>query len=259
MNSKLKDFSNRNSLSDTILEDTTWDIFKDKSLLEKIKSILQWTANIILTEEQVREWYYYSREKWVTKLDDEQVKMNALRYLENKESDDLYNSAFLNVELSQDNRFSMISDKNEVINRNKNEFISWIKNLWILWISLTKEKLFLNYVNKWYISIDEVKNAILDYFKKVYIKGNSPLKGYFPWKKSLDIREYRCIVNDLRDDEKYILAYWMKKWLLSEIELNRIIEILKMGWYDLDYFYNEYYKENLFEIYLDKILSNKNL
>lgn len=156
------------------------------------------------------------------------------------------------------NNFSFISEKNNIIDKNISKIISEIIKNWGLSSYILKE-LFLTYVEKKYISITNIENALFEYFKsktkEIYNITNSPLKWFYYWWETKIIKAYHDVDHDLLDEEKEILAYWMKNWFLYETEFNRILEILKMWWDDLDYFYKCNYKNNLIEIYLNEILN----
>ncbi len=238
-----------------------------KTFKDKITSFFKWKADAILDEDQVKAWYYYSRTKWVLKLDEEQVNSKAHMYANMENFSDekwvffnLQRALFVSGELRQNNTFSYISEKDEVISKNIENIVLEISRIWKVWTKLLQSLLPI-YIDRWYLLIHNIRFALLNYFKKeverVFNRANSPLKaGYWiAWWPVYIVQWYHDIDHDLMDDEKFILAYWMKNWLLSKSEFNRVVEILSMWGDDLDYFYNNSYREDLFESYLNKILS----
>lgn len=249
----------------TVIQDTTWDTFKRKNTFEKINSMVKWTADAILTEEQVKSWYYYSRDKLIIKLNEEKVRENSNMYANLENFSDkqslFYNSEralFVSNQTRQNNSFSYISNKKEIIDENIKNIISEIEETWKISSNLKKDIL-LTYIDNSYLSIDIVNEAILDYFKKetkrVYNKANSPLITREYWWESKIIQEYHDIDHDLLEEEKQILAYWLKNCFLNVQEFNKIEQILKMWWDDLYFFYTYNYRSHLIKIYLEKILN----
>lgn len=249
----------------TVIQDNTWDTFKRKNPIEKIESIVKWTADAILTEEQVKLWYYYSRDKWIVKLDEAKVRENANTYANTKWFTDekwlFFNSTralFVSEQTRQNNSFSYISDKNDIISGNISNIISEIKETWKLSFDFNKEMI-STYIDNRYLSVDTIRQSILDYFKKeteiIYNRVNSPLIAREYWWEGKIIQVYHDIDHDLLDEEKEILAYWLKNWFLDKKEIERIEKILKMWWDDLDYFYRYNYRRHLIEIYLGEILN----
>lgn len=231
----------------TVVQDTTWNVFKWKPSFEKVKSMVKWTADAILTEEQVKSWYYYSKNEWVIEIDKEKVIKKANIYAHSEKISD---------ETRQNNSFSYVSEKDNIIHENIQNIILEIRKNWKLSSDLSKDLLSI-YIDKKYISINNIKLALLYYFKneikRIYNKANSPLKIWCIGWKTKTIKSYHDIDHDLFDKEKQILAFWIKEWFLTETEFNRIVKILKIWWDDLDFFCKYNYKKNLIEIYLSKL------
>lgn len=218
----------------SVLIDTTWNTFRDRPLLwnqGKIIAFLKQKANAILTEEQARKWYYCSGDKWIVKFDIEQAGQNI--------------------------DFNFINRKREVIDNNVRNLINIIQNAW--WISEDSldYELLQVYIEKWYISIEEIKQALLEFFtteaRKICNKASTLYKvsGY-QWDPVV-AQAYHDLYRDFLQEKQEILAYCMKQNLLNSFELNELEQILKKWWDSLEFFYSSFYKEDLLVWYLKKM------
>lgn len=244
--SRVDNIANENS----VIVDTTGETYENKSWYWKIVSFIKHDADAILTVEQVEKWYYYSKDKWIVKFDSEIIRnyANKEAKLQNFTDEDwvIFNTQralFILNETKEYNVFSFISEKENIIQKNIWRIISTIKHTCSLPSDYLDYKILHSYVEQWYMSVDDIKQAIEDYVvsiaEKAYIKTKSPLG----W------REF----HDLPEEETLILAYTMKHNLLGNSEIEELKDILEKAWDDLEFFYWEYYKNNLLEIYLGEL------
>jgi hypothetical protein len=263
----LNNFWNKES----VLEDNTWDIFKNKSWLWKswkIISLFKQEADAILNKEQVLDWYYYSKKEWVVKLDKYLVREKASEYadtqgfLDEKDWKIFWNQRvlFISQQVANNNSFSYISEKFKMINKNIDNILFWIANNWFISKSSVYFSLLHVYLNNYYISINDIEKRLFNYFEKIankaYNRAKSPLiASYDYWYKEV-VQEYHDLEHDLWEEEKQILVYCMVNNLLWEEKKHELEKILKKWWDSLDYFYNSYYDEDLFVKYLNRLIKN---
>lgn len=261
---EINSFFNKNSVLTN-----WWDTFKNKSWLWKswkIISLFKQEADAVLNSKQVLDWYYYSKKEWVVKLDKYLVREKASEYadtqgfLDEKDWKIFWNQRvlFISQQVANNNSFSYISDKNKEIKNNVEFILSMIRNNWFISKSSIDSDLLSIYIENSYISLKEIKQQIKNYLDskaiKAFHRANSPINiSYYNWYTEI-VKKYHDLDHDLIDEEKIILAYYMKNNLLSSDKIIILEKILKKWWDNLDYFYNNYYKENLPSIYLKNLI-----
>ncbi len=240
--SRVNSFANTNS----VLVDTSWNTYKNKGLFDKVVSFYKQEADAIISKEEIEKWYYISAEKWLIKLKSVFYKQSVLC-----------------------NSFDLINSKQDVINTNVWKILKCIESRWKnVWYS---KLIFSTYLDKWYITIDNIKQSLIKYF------GNTASEAYKHTQKPISLIPYPWLVDsdhlnsvyntdiftaeyDIdRDMEKYmkeILAYSIKNNLLLDEEIEDIKETLKAWWDDLKYFYKIHLDENLLDRYLEQILKD---
>lgn len=254
--SRVNSFANEKS----VVVDTTWQTYSNKSWLWtwwKLISFFKQEADAVLSEDQVLNWYYYSRKKGIVKLDKDLVKAKARNAADKKTfTDPIWadKRVFLEREEEQDNRFDFISRKNKVIKNNKTRLFWEIKHFWEIEKDHVDYELFLFYVDAWYITELEVREQILKFVEQksqsIFRRISNAFNGQYNirWMKFSEF---------LKTEEKHILAYWARNGSLTSGKLEELDMILKK---ELDHdgdkwleYLTVYYKEDMVEEYLEKM------
>lgn len=162
---------------------------------EKIIEVLKWEVNSLLSKDDVKKWYYYSREYWITKLEDKE---------------------WINHD------FSMISNKEKIIKKNINRIKYDILFNWKT-KNLIDLELCKSYVKLWLINKTDIKDWLKTNFS---IKSRQILSYILSGNKTKD---------DLYLLNIYFLSYWLNNNLYSvwdKLLLEKVIENL---WIKLEY------------------------
>lgn len=122
-------------------------------------------------------------------------------------------------------------------------------------------KYLMSFIN-WEITINDdirpvIKNKIKLQAERVYNIILSPLNWTLPSWKLIQISEFHDPDHDLQKKDQIVLSYSIKHKLLDLEKINKIEEILKIWFDDLEYFLLEHYDDNLFEEYLLDYLKNQ--
>lgn len=162
---------------------------------EKIIEVLKWEVDSLLSKDDVKKWYYYSRKYWIIKLEDEE---------------------WVNHD------FSMVSNKEKIIKKNINRIKYDILFNWktknIIDLELCK-----SYVKLWLIKRIDIYEWLRTNFA---IKSRQILNYILSGNKTKD---------DLYLLNIYFLSYWLNNNLYSvwdKLLLEKVIEDL---WIELEY------------------------
>ena len=187
----------------------------------KLVWLIKGRVNAILSIDQVKDWYYYSKKKWVVRLDN--ICKDIIC-------------------------FSIISDKEKNIKKNKANIFHLIENYWldywIMTIDYNNYKLLLiSYFKLWLITKEELQEVIIKYFKN---QSNIIIK---------DIYDDLMI---LEKKDKLILVYLIKHNLLEKSKITLLTNILSIHWCSIKTFlFQYYYREDLLKEYFDDLLKIK--
>lgn len=236
MNQIIENYFKRN----TLLEAPEWNTITWVSLLWKIKGLVNWEVNALLTKDEVLNWYYYSEKKWWVIKESEPWKM-------------IFDDArFLTDEFISDHIYNKINNKDAIIKRNLDKFYQEILEIW----NVTNKDLFITYINAWYLDHESIKLITIEYlskkWKKILNKAKEPLMWSSRLWQKFRIKNYHDLDHDLSEIEKQILAYMIVNGSFNDNEINEIINLLQKWWDDLDYFLQENYVESFVNYYIIK-------
>jgi len=162
---------------------------------EKIIKVLKWEVDSLLSKSDVKRWYYYSKEYWITKLEDEK-KIN--------------------------HDFSMISDKKNIIKKNINRIKYYISFNWKTKTNIDLE-LCKSYVKLWLIKKTDIKEWLKINFS---IVSKQILNYILLGNKS----KYDLYLLNI-----YFLSYWLNNNLYSVWDRILLEKIIKDLWIELNY------------------------
>lgn len=255
----LKHFWSRN----VVMSDSPHMKAESSSFLAKIRDFCSWNVHAVLTQEQVKEWYYWTT-NGITRLDKAKVRAQANILVKEQTFPDsvsdlfLHQRFFVSEQCREDNRFSFISQKNEIISQDIQDMLQEIEKTWEI-ITLQFGKTLPYYLSEWYVTIEIIEVSLMKYFQQrildIYTLVNTPVEKTQNWKKE-KVSEYHDINRDLGTTQKEMLAYGMKRWFLDDEKFLRIVQVLKLSGGNLEYFYHETCKANLFNVYLQSILNS---
>lgn len=167
--SRVNSFANQQS----VLVDTSWNTYWNKPWLGnwwKIISLFKQQTDAILNDEQVRDGYYYSKSKWIIKSDKEII-INYAYNESNKhnftDEENIYfakqRTLFILNETRENNSFNYITEKKEIIKNNVWSFIEQLAHNWWNSFSTLEYEMLHEYIKKWYIWLNIVKESINKY------------------------------------------------------------------------------------------------
>lgn len=79
---RLNSFVNERS----VFVDTSWQTYDNKSMINKSIVFYKQTADALLSEDDVKKWFYYSKKNWLVKLEWEYAEWeNVFDYIITKE------------------------------------------------------------------------------------------------------------------------------------------------------------------------------
>ncbi len=226
----------------TLLGAPKWEEITWVKLIWKIEWLIKWEVGSLLSRCDVLDWYYYSRKHWWVVKKYESWKN---RYHHRNEIIDEYIS---------ENIFNMIIDKDKVIKRQLREFSKEIIEKW----HVKNKNLLKSYIDIWYIDIEDIKILLFKYlikkWKEILSKAKEPLYISNIWEKKYIIRNYHDLDHDLVNTDKEILAHIIVDWWFTGSEIEKIKDLLKKWWDNLDYFLSNNYKIWFIEEYLTKYI-----
>lgn len=149
-------------------------------------------------------------------------------------------------------RVDILSGKNPTIKK-KNSILSSIMNNWIPKEEFAKD--LVDLLEKEVITGSDIKSAITIYLntRSIALLSYLSASDVFPWKKWKKVTIPK-LANDLDEEDKFILAYWLKNkiisWSMSQYITFSVEEwkVLFIERYWSINMVNEYFKKFMFEI-----------
>lgn len=233
-------------------------------VVNTIASIFQWEVGAVLTCNEVKEWYFWSRKHCVYKISDlvdsewnnlveENAKLLLLKWFQIwlTSSENIH---FINQEKAERNVFCYISEANVHIKITKDSIKSDIIENWRICVN---QELLEAYIKKWYIAKHELNEWVERYIYKIALdaveKIQLPLFTKIKNWKKIFLHDYHDLVRDLSSEYQNCLAYAITKWWIEGKELKIVTDALRFWWDTLDYFIRRFYNDSLREDILSKI------
>lgn len=196
--------------------------------LRTVINFVKWYHGALLTPKEVNDWYYIKNWK-----------------LERLKTD---------PEEWQNNKYMLRKDLVEQLK-------SWIINKLYWKFSHTTEMLD-SYYEKWFITENDLRKLLSDFINsEIMYLINSPLTSttsttsWYVWKKRT-MKDYHDIDNDISDNYKKILVFWIINWLVNDETLSRINYLLIKSWDEMSYLLSQFNSRNMSSIDLIKSLQN---
>lgn len=146
-------------------------------------------------------------------------------------------------------RVDVLSWRNSIIKK-KNAILSSIMTEWFPKENLLQD--LSDLLKNWVIIPTDIKSAITIYLNTRAISLLSYLSAWdvFPWKKWKKVVIPK-LANELKEEDRYVLAYWLNKKIISWSMSKYITFSLDEN---KEQFLEKYWKNNLIEVYYTKFM-----
>lgn len=230
-----------------------------RTVPEILSDFFKREVGTLMTTKEVDSWYIWVRWKGIVKLSDlvcdaweSLIEKNAREMWKHKS---YYSSLFFIENQKKDNHtFSLISNKNKIIEKNINR---WKYEVLADWRIFDHEdyELLLQYYISWYLKYDEVRLWFREF---IFERWSDAIRKISIPKFERNGKErdlYFTMDHDILPEDKKALAFWLFSWWYDTEENEIIKRALERWGYTKATFYWMYLDKNLLNTYINNLLN----